>query len=269
MPHLHPGNTVPNVLGPCDNARMNLKDAMKALEAAGSTTHRKTYQRHGIGEPMFGVPYSFLTPFVRKIGCDHALALQLWSTGNHDARLVATMIADPLAADGRLIERWLKDATNYPLNGAVATAAAAADIPISTIERWCAARDEWTSTLGWSVLGQRVSRSDSWSDEQLKRTLLTIERRIHTAPNRTRHAMNSALIAIGCRGGALQQAAVAAANRIGAVDVDHGDTGCKTPDAAAYIAKTMARRQSGPAAKPARKTAAKARVKRAPAAARR
>jgi hypothetical protein len=46
------------------------------------------------------------------------------------------------------------------------------------------------------------------------------------------------VILIGSRNVALRKAATAAAKRIGKVDVDHGDTACKTPDAASYIEKT-------------------------------
>ena len=52
--------------------------------------------------------------------------------------------------------------------------------------------------------------------------------------------MNNALISIGVRNPALEKKAVAAAKRIGTVEVDHGVTGCKTPAAAAYIKKTVA-----------------------------
>ncbi|MDA0206235.1 MAG: hypothetical protein O3A53_09280 [Acidobacteria bacterium] len=38
--------------------------------------------------------------------------------------------------------------------------------------------------------------------------------------------------------------AVAAAKRIGVVEVDHGQTGCKTPGAASYIRKIVERRKS-------------------------
>ena len=55
--------------------------------------------------------------------------------------------------------------------------------------------------------------------------------------------MNNALINIGVRNSALEKKAVAAAKRIGKVVVDHGETGCKTPDAASYIAKTLAHRR--------------------------
>ena len=54
--------------------------------------------------------------------------------------------------------------------------------------------------------------------------------------------MNGALIAIGVRNPKLEALTVAAAKRIGTVEVDHGDTDCKTPDAVACIAKTKAHR---------------------------
>ena len=52
--------------------------------------------------------------------------------------------------------------------------------------------------------------------------------------------MNLAVIAIGCRSPGLRKAALAAAKRIGKVEVDHGDTACKTPDAAEYIQRSWA-----------------------------
>ena len=54
--------------------------------------------------------------------------------------------------------------------------------------------------------------------------------------------MNSALIQIGARNAALKRQAIAAATRIGTVEVDHGETGCKTPEAVGYIEKMWARK---------------------------
>jgi len=53
--------------------------------------------------------------------------------------------------------------------------------------------------------------------------------------------MNSALISIGIRNDKLQKKALAAAARIGKLEIDYGDTECKTPDAAPYILKAAAR----------------------------
>ena len=84
---------------------------------------------------------------------------------------------------------------------------------------------------------------DALPDEYFERFLSTIERDIHESQNRVRHEMNSALIAIGIRNPALEEKALAAAARIGKVEVDHGETGCKTPDAAGYIRKTLERKK--------------------------
>jgi hypothetical protein len=87
----------------------------------------------------------------------------------------------------------------------------------------------------------------------------TIEKQIHRAPNWVRDAMNRALIAIGARSDGLAALAVAAAKRIGPLDIDYGDTDCKTPDAASYIVKARAHQAKKAAKKaPARKVAKKA-----------
>ena len=84
---------------------------------------------------------------------------------------------------------------------------------------------------------------DGLPDEYFERFLSTIESDLHGSPNRVRHEMNSALIAIGIRNPALEEKALAAAARIGKVKVDHGETGCKTPEAAGYIKKAKERKQ--------------------------
>lgn len=56
----------------------------------------------------------------------------------------------------------------------------------------------------------------------------------------SKHAMNAAVIAIGVHKPKLTDTAIQSAINIGTVKVDHGDTPCKTPDAAAYFKKSVA-----------------------------
>ena len=98
--------------------------------------------------------------------------------------------------------------------------------------------DEGSREMGYGILGMRLKDDpDSVSDAEAERVLATIEKQIHRSPNWARHAMNGALISIGVFKPALRKKALAAAARIGKVDVDHGETSCKTPDAAPYIEK--------------------------------
>ena len=121
------------------------------------------------------------------------------------------------------------------------------------MDQWSAARGEWIGRAGWLLLARLAMHDPELTDEDLKKKLVVIEREIHTRKNRTRDAMNSALIAIGLRNPSLKAAALAAAKKIGTVEVDHGETSCKTPDAAEYIARATARRKNAPKRAPSKR----------------
>jgi hypothetical protein len=84
-------------------------------------------------------------------------------------------------------------------------------------------------------------RNQDLPDRYFEKYLKTIEKEIHGRKNRVRDAMNGAMIAIGMRSAALEKKATVAAGKVGKVEVDHGETGCKTPDAITYIKKGRAR----------------------------
>jgi len=215
---------------------------LEELRALGTAQTCKTYRRHGVGENVFGVSYGDLNKLHKRIKRDHALAQALWASGNHDARILATLIADPQAADDVLLDTWVRDLDNYVIAGAVAGFAAKTTLVRTKIEAWTAADDEWTGSVGWDLLGSLATHDPALSDAYFLRYLDMIRGEIHARKNRVRHAMNNAVIAIGLRNPALPAAALVAATQIGPVIVDHGATGCKTPAAAAYIQKTLEHR---------------------------
>ena len=102
---------------------------------------------------------------------------------------------------------------------------------------------EYYRACGYTVLASALKNGVDVPDEDCRRYLRTIEGEIHTSPNRARHSMNSAVIAIGIYKSTLTVEAKASAARVGNVVVDHGDTACKTPDAVTYIQKALARRK--------------------------
>ena len=215
-------------------------EILAELESLGSEQTRKTYRRHGIGENQFGVSYSALGKLRKRLKTDHALALDLWASGNHDARVLATMIADPKQATSELLDRWANDPDNYGLTDALSVYAASTPLARQKAEQWIDSDDEWIATLGWNILGSLAMQDTALPDSYFEPLLARIEHDLHSSKNRVRYAMNNVVIAIGIRSDALEAQAVAAAQRIGKVIVDHGDTNCKTPDAIPYIQKTKA-----------------------------
>jgi 3-methyladenine DNA glycosylase AlkD len=227
---------------------MNFAEVMTQLESFGSEQTRKTYGRHGVKNEMFGVSYANLGALTKKIKIDQPLAQQLWATGNHDAQLLATMIADPKLMSASLLEDWAKSLSNYPIGDAFAKLALQTPSAQKKLEKWMDAKNEWVSYAGWLMLARSVDNPEL-PDSYFENYLATIEQTIHSRRNRIRYVMNTALIAIGRRNDKLQKQALATAKKIGKVEVDHGDTSCKTPDARDYILKTAAHREKKRTAK--------------------
>jgi 3-methyladenine DNA glycosylase AlkD len=219
---------------------------MEELRSQGTSQNAKIYRRHGAGGEIFGVSFATLGALKKKLKTDHDLARALWASGSYDARVLATMIADPQQMTAADLDAWAATADSYPVADALARnlAARLSPPPWETARRWIASPDEWVAYAGWQLLSILALQDGSADDEALRDVLRDIEGRIHGSQNRVRYGMNSAVIAIGSRSPALAEAATATAGRIGKVEVDHGQTDCKTPDAGAYIERIWARKTS-------------------------
>lgn len=216
------------------------REVLAELEELGTAQNRKVYGRHGVTGEVYGVSYAHLGKLEKRYRGEHELALELWESGVHDARVLATQIAEAGSLTAKVLDAWLRAVDNHVLADAVAQAAARSSKALRCAERWRARKGEWAAATGWNLYGRLAGELAPAEHEA---TLVEIEERIHESPNRVRHAMNGALIAIGSEGDALEKAAIAAAKRIGTVEVDHGATGCKTPAAIPYIRKTVAHRR--------------------------
>jgi 3-methyladenine DNA glycosylase AlkD len=224
---------------------MTVSDVLAELEALGTAQNRKIYTRHGVGVDQYGVSYANLKKLRKKIKVDHTLAQQLWASGIHDARVLATMIADPKQANDVQLEAWAADLSNYVITDAFTGFVAKTEMIGSKMSEWTGSEGEWIGQAGWQLLAHLALHDVALPDAFFEPWLETIEQEIHARKNRVRYAMNNALIAIGGRNEALAKTAIAAAGRIGEVDVDHGETNCKTPDAATYIRKMREREKAG------------------------
>jgi 3-methyladenine DNA glycosylase AlkD len=218
---------------------MTLAEAMRELESYGTAQNRKIYARHGVRGEMFGVSYANLYKMQKKIKVDHELARNLWATGNHDAQILATLTADPNRMTDKQVEEWAKVVDNYAAMEMLIRFLAKTSLARKKAEKWNKSKEEMIGAAGWGLIAQLALNDGSLPDEYFEPYIEIIERDIHKRKNRVRYEMNGALIAIGLRNSKLEKKALAAAKKIGKVEVDHGDTSCKTPDAAQYIAKAL------------------------------
>ena len=222
---------------------MLLTEVLTQLEAAGSEQTRKTYARHGVKGEYFGVSYAVLGQLRKKIKVDDALAVELWASGNHDARILACMVTDTAALTRVRIDSMVDVIDNYVLAGELGDLIARSPLLMDVHKTWRFDTGEWRSAIGWRMVSALASKGNVSLDAG-RAYLSEIEVGVSAAPNRTRLAMNSALIAMGGYNSCLYEDAVACSGRIGPIQVDHGDTGCKTPDPVLYMQKMRARQKS-------------------------
>lgn len=224
---------------------MTAPEVLATLKKLGKPQTAAIYQRYGTGKNVYGTLTSEFLKLQKKIKIDHALAMDLWKSGNAEARAVALLIADPAKVTSADANQWVEDGPVGFVGPYLSTLLARTPIADKTMRAWMKSPDERAMQMGYSLLATRLKEdADAISDAEAEKVLATIEKGIHRAPNWGRYAMNIALIAIGVYKPALRKNAIAAAKRIGKVEVDHGDTNCKTPDAAPYIDKAAKRQRT-------------------------
>ncbi|MEI7596041.1 MAG: DNA alkylation repair protein [Bacteroidota bacterium] len=90
---------------------------MKEVEEIIAYFEKNASEKNRLGMAHFGVnvdnAYGMTTPTIRVLAKDkrfkknHELAIELWKTNKHEARLLAGMIADPKKMTGKLMEEWV------------------------------------------------------------------------------------------------------------------------------------------------------------------
>ena len=217
---------------------MNATEVMTELKKKGSAQVKKIFSRQGCPEPFFGVKVGDLKVLVKKIKSDTPLAKELYGTGNSDAMYLAGLIGNGAELTRAELKAWADRApwymiSRYTVPWMVCEHPEAWEIGME----WIDSKDEKLTTPGWAVLsGLAAYREDKDLDLKTIETLLDrVVKTIATAPSQTRYSMNGFVIAVGGAVKALTKKALAAAEKIGTVTCDMGDSDCKVPVAADYI----------------------------------
>jgi 3-methyladenine DNA glycosylase AlkD len=219
---------------------MTFDEIMGKLKELGSEQTKNIYLNHGVKEPFYGVKVGDLKKLVKYVKKDHELALALYNSGNHDAMYLAGLSVNPKLMDKETLQDWVKKAYWYMLaEYTVAGVAAESNYAIELAREWMESEEEMVAVCGWNTYTNYISITpDQQLDiEEIRTRLHQVETAIHTEKNRVRYVMNTFVISVGSYVPVLHDEAIKAAEKIGKVHVDVGNTACKVPLAATYINK--------------------------------
>ncbi|MFA6468401.1 MAG: DNA alkylation repair protein [Bacteroidota bacterium] len=93
---------------------MTLPLVLKTLRSLGTKKNVEGMKRYGIHTiKAFGASTPAVRSLAKKIGVNHDLALALWNSGYHDAKILAALIADPHLATLSMLDQWARDLENW------------------------------------------------------------------------------------------------------------------------------------------------------------
>lgn len=234
---------------------MTCPQILDELQKMSDPTIKRIFLNHGAKEPLFGVRVGDLKKIQKKIKKNYELSLELYNTGNGDARYLAGLIADETKMTRQDLQQWIEAANWYALcDYTVPWVAAETAHGYALALEWIDADSEPKQCAGWNTLASIVTiKQDRDLDIPFLRSLLQrVVREIPTAPNRTRYAMNSFVIAVGCSVKELTAEAMERGKKMGKITVDMGGTACKVPYAPDYIQKAIDKGTVGKKKKTAR-----------------
>ena len=168
----------------------------------------KVPKAHGISTPV-------LHEFAKAIGKSQQLAEELWSTGIHEARILATLIGEPEKITSAQMERWVLEFDSWDVVDAACCYLYAPAKPAWTkVDLWSTRTPEYEKRAAFSLLAYLSYKDREASDERFIAALGLIEREAGDERNFVRKAVNWALRNIGKRNLALNRAAIESAERI-------------------------------------------------------
>lgn len=199
-----------------------------------------------------GIGLSQLRKFAKKIGCNHKLAQALWKSDLYDAKIIGLLIDDPKQLTREQVEQQVGN-----LNGgylAHVFSACGATLPktpfaLELAQEWMDSKDPMRRRSAWGLMYEisKFKGKKAPKDEFFMECIQRIEKSIHEEPDMwVRESMNGALMGIGKRTKALNEAAIRAVKAIGPVDIDYGDdNACEPIDVLKHLTSDYLKQKLG------------------------
>lgn len=196
--------------------RWSRAGVLRELKRLANPKVRAKMAHFGVNVPKaYGISAPALHALARRIGKNHDLAEQLWTSGIHEARILATLIGEPEKVTSAQMERWVRDFDSWDVVDAACCYLYAHAAPAwSKVNEWSRRREEFQKRAAFSLAAYLSYKDKMAPDARFERFLRVIEREAWDERNFVRKAVNWALRNIGKRNLRLNRAAVRAAEEI-------------------------------------------------------
>ena len=194
---------------------MRYEDVIARLKAEANPANVAGMARYGINtHDTLGISIYTLRPIAKEIGRDHQLALELWDSGVHEARILASYIDDPRLVTEEQIERWVSDFDSWDVCDQVCDLFGRTPFAYRKAFEWSERKEEFVKRAGFVLMAELAAHDKEASGEKLAQFLPVIARESIDERNFVKKAVNWALRNIGKRDRYLNGLAIETARQI-------------------------------------------------------
>ncbi|MBS7251918.1 MAG: DNA alkylation repair protein [Candidatus Freyarchaeota archaeon] len=199
---------------------MQYEDILKKLRALSNPKAVEGMARFGINpENTYGVSIPNLRKMAKEIGKDHSLAQQLWSSGLHEARILASMIDDPNQLTGKQMDLWIKDFNSWDVcDQCCMNLFSKTSMAWEKAIEWTKREKEFEKRAGFVLMACLAWYDKGSPDEKFLVFLPVIKQGANDDRNYVKKAVNWALRNIGKRNPNLNKKAIETAKEIQKMD---------------------------------------------------
>ncbi len=197
-------------------AGRSVQSVLQQLKAQARPANVKGMARYGISTTgALGVSMPFLRRLAREIGQDHVLALSLWDSGIHEARILAALVDDPAQVTSSQMERWVLDLDSWDVcDQLCSNLFDRTRMTVAKARAWSRRKETFVKRAGFVLMAALAVHDKKAPDRLFLSFLPLIHRSAGDERNFVKKAVNWALRQIGKRNKALYRAALAAAEEM-------------------------------------------------------
>lgn len=194
---------------------MNLTEIIDQLKLLATPEHFAKLSHFGINDGRaLGVKVPLLRQLAKELGKNHLLALELWKTEIHEARLLASMIDIPSLVTELQFDAWVNDFDSWDLCDSVCDLLVQTPFVYQKIDALSCHPQQFVKRTAFVLMCKLAFRSKKASGELFGHFFELIEREAWDDRNFVRKAVNWSLRQIGKRDEVLRLEAIEVAKRI-------------------------------------------------------
>jgi 3-methyladenine DNA glycosylase AlkD len=195
---------------------MTAPELIAALQSQANPVNVAGMARFGINsQGTLGVPVAAIRRLARTAGRDHALALALWTSGIHEARILATIVDDPAQVTRRQMDQWARDFDSWDVcDQACMNLFWRTPHAWDMAAKWAGAKPEFVRRAGFALMACLASKAKGAPDDRFDAMLPLIVEASKDERNFVKKAVNWALRGIAQRNPRLHQSAIRTAREI-------------------------------------------------------